>query len=153
MTKPGRQNRLLFSFGREECRSSRADALRPTAPVHVKRADDATIADRLLSEWPLAPITLHRTTWIMATNRFFLWIGTAAVFAAVAGTGGAHAASDPGKQACAQEARKLCPAEMKSFSRKRVEACMIVRINQTSPACHAAMIRIKAQREAAAGPQ
>ncbi|WP_235523048.1 hypothetical protein [Novosphingobium sp. Leaf2] len=60
-----------------------------------------------------------------------------------------HAESDPGKKACVQEARRLCPSEMKSMSRKKVEACMIVKIEQTSPQCHAAMLRIKAQREAA----
>ena len=60
------------------------------------------------------------------------------------------AAPDPGKKACAKEARKLCPAEMKSLSRKKVEACMIAKVDQTSPVCHAAMLKIKAQREAAA---
>lgn len=60
----------------------------------------------------------------------------------------AHARSDPGKKACVQEARRLCPAEMKSLSRKKVEACMIAKITQTSPVCHAAMLKIKAQREA-----
>ena len=61
----------------------------------------------------------------------------------------AYAGADPGKKACVQEARRLCPAEMKSLSRKKVEACMIAKITQTSPVCHAAMLRIKAQREAA----
>ena len=56
---------------------------------------------------------------------------------------------DSGKKECAQEARRLCPAEMRSFSRKRVEACMIAKIDQTSPVCHAAMLRIKAERDAA----
>ena len=59
------------------------------------------------------------------------------------------AAPDIGKRACAKEARRLCPAEMRSFSRKRVEACMIVKIDQTSAVCHATMLQIKAQREAA----
>lgn len=62
----------------------------------------------------------------------------------------AVAATDLGKKACAKEARKLCPAEMKSMSRKRVEACMIAKVEQTSPGCKAAMYRIKAQREQAA---
>ena len=57
-------------------------------------------------------------------------------------------AGDPGKKACAAEARTLCPAEMKTFSRKRVEACMIAKIDRTSPICHAAMLQIKAQRGA-----
>jgi hypothetical protein len=59
-----------------------------------------------------------------------------------------QAQSDPGKKACAKEARMLCPAEMKSMSRKKVEACMITKIAQTSPVCHAAMLRVKAEREA-----
>ena len=62
----------------------------------------------------------------------------------------AQAQSDPGKKACVKEARLLCPAEMKSMSRKKVEACMISKIAQTSPVCHAAMLRIKAEREATA---
>lgn len=60
----------------------------------------------------------------------------------------AHAKPDPGRKACAQEARRLCPSEMKSLSRKKVEACMIAKITQTSPVCHAAMLKIKAEREA-----
>ncbi|GGB65631.1 hypothetical protein GCM10010833_21020 [Blastomonas aquatica] len=66
---------------------------------------------------------------------------------AVALSGPAYAAADPGKQACAREARTLCPAEMKAMSRKRVEACMIAKVEQTSPSCKAAMYKIKAQRE------
>lgn len=65
----------------------------------------------------------------------------------------ARAEPDPGKKACAKEARLLCPAEMKSMSRKKVEACMIAKIAQTSQVCHAAMLRIKADREAAARRQ
>lgn len=76
--------------------------------------------------------------------------GIAAVFAAVAITSPAVAAPDPGKKACVQEARKLCPAEMKSLSRKKVEACMIRNVDRTSPTCKAAMLKIKAEREAAA---
>lgn len=63
-------------------------------------------------------------------------------------TASAAPVADPGKKACAAEARVLCPAEMRSFSRKKVEACMIARIDQTSPLCHAAMLQIKAQRGA-----
>lgn len=61
----------------------------------------------------------------------------------------ALAAADPGKKACAKEARTLCPAEMKSLSRKKVEACMIAKVEKTSPQCKAAMYRIKAEREQA----
>ena len=62
----------------------------------------------------------------------------------------AQAESDQGKKACVAEARRLCPMEMKSMSRKKVEGCMIQKIDQTSAVCHAAMLRIKAEREAAA---
>lgn len=72
----------------------------------------------------------------------------ALVVIALAGTAAAaHAEPDLGKKACAHEARQLCPAEMKTLSRKRVEACMIAKVEQTSPICHAAMLRIKAERE------
>lgn len=64
--------------------------------------------------------------------------------------GPAAAQSDPGKKACVAEARRLCPAEMKAMSRRKVEACMIRRIDDTSPTCRAAMLRIKAEREAKA---
>lgn len=79
-------------------------------------------------------------------------IAIAALLAAAGIAGIAGAAPDPGKKACAREARYLCPAEMKSMSRKRVEACMIARIDQTSAICHSAMLRIKAEREAAVKP-
>lgn len=59
------------------------------------------------------------------------------------------AAEDLGKKACIADARRLCPAAMQSMSRKKVEACLIARIDQTSPVCHAAMLQIKAQRQAA----
>ena len=57
-----------------------------------------------------------------------------------------------GKKACVVDARKLCPAEMKSMRRKRVEACMIDQLDRTSATCHAAMLKIKAEREASAKP-
>ena len=75
-------------------------------------------------------------------------IGCATLLAFASNFGAAQAAEDLGKKACAQEAKRLCAAEMRSFSRKKVEACMIVKIDQTSPLCHAAMLRIKAEREA-----
>lgn len=73
-----------------------------------------------------------------------------AALSAVVVAGPAAAAPDLGKKACAKEARVLCPAEMKSLSRKKVEACMIKNIAKTSPTCNAAMLRIKAEREAKA---
>lgn len=73
-----------------------------------------------------------------------------ALVTSVALTGSALAAPDPGKKACVKEARILCPAEMKSMSRKKVEACMIKNIERTSPTCKSAMLKIKAERETAA---
>ena len=75
--------------------------------------------------------------------------GCVAAMALLAVTGPAYGKPDLGKKACAQEARRLCPSEMQSFSRKKVEACMISRISQTSTICHEAMLRIKSEREAA----
>jgi hypothetical protein len=73
-----------------------------------------------------------------------------ALVTTIAMTNPAFAAPDPGKKACVKEARVLCPAEMKSLSRKKVEACMIRNIEKTSPTCKAAMLKIKAEREALA---
>lgn len=86
----------------------------------------------------------------MATCRLSAAFSAAAMLSVLAISAGAHAASDGGRRACAKEARQLCPAEMKTLSRKKVEACMIARINQTSPVCHSAMLKIKAEREAMA---
>ena len=92
------------------------------------------------------PMLNHGILGLVALRRL---AASAAATAVIAVTPPALAAADNGKRACAQEARRLCPAEMRSFSRKRVEACMIVRINDTSPTCRAAMLRIKAERDAA----
>lgn len=78
-----------------------------------------------------------------------LALGISAGLMVMGVTGTAFAAPDPGKKACAKEARVLCPAEMKALSRKRVEACMVKNIEKTSPTCKAAMLRIKAEREGA----
>jgi len=80
-------------------------------------------------------------------------LGIGALCTSVAMTGAALAAPDPGKKACAKEARIICPAEMKSLSRKKVEACMIKNVEKTSPICKSAMYRIKAEREAKAKRQ
>lgn len=80
-------------------------------------------------------------------------LGIGAFFTSVAMPGSALAAPDPGKKACVKEARILCPAEMKSLSRKRVEACMIANVDKTSPTCKSAMLKIKAERETLARRQ
>ncbi|MBB3860806.1 hypothetical protein GGQ88_002075 [Novosphingobium hassiacum] len=83
----------------------------------------------------------------MSANSFRKFAAPLVMIALIGAPAVAQAAKpDLGKKACAQEARKLCPAEMKSFSRKKVEACMIAKIEQTSATCHSAMLRIKAER-------
>lgn len=77
-------------------------------------------------------------------------LGIGAIVMSIAITSPAFAAPDPGKKACVKEARTLCPAEMKSLSRKKVEACMIRNIDKTSPTCKSAMLKIKAEREGSA---
>lgn len=84
----------------------------------------------------------------MHSRNLYKVVGIGALLFCWASVPMAQAQSDPGKKACAKEARLLCPAEMKSMSRKKVEACMIAKIGQTSSVCHAAMLRIKAEREA-----
>lgn len=83
----------------------------------------------------------------MTANFFRLAVTPFGIVALMGAVGPANGRPDFGKKACAHEARKLCPAEMKSLSRKRVEACMIAKIDETSTICHSAMLRIKAERE------
>jgi len=99
---------------------------------------------------PYRANSLVRTGKNMQTRHFrrFVRLGACLLLAAIPVA--AQSAPDPGKKACAKEARALCPAEMQSLSRKKVEACMIAKIARTSPICHAAMLRIKAEREATA---
>ena len=49
------------------------------------------------------------------------------------------------REACMPDIRKYCAAELGSFSRENVRACLIKNIKQTSPACQAAA---KARRDA-----
>jgi len=62
----------------------------------------------------------------------------------------ASLANDPGKRDCLQDAKRLCAPEMNALSRNRVKACLIRNIDQTSPVCHATMLRLKAEHLAAA---
>ena len=75
-------------------------------------------------------------------------LALAVLSAALVATAPAQAAPDPGKQACLQDAKKLCPAEMKTLSRKRVQACLIAKMAQVSPVCHGTMMTLKAQHDA-----
>ena len=88
----------------------------------------------------------------MITPLHLRTIGCATLLAFAGNFGTAQAAEDLGKKACAQEAKRLCTHEMRTFSRKKVEACMITKIEQTSPVCHAAMLKIKTDRETAIKP-
>jgi hypothetical protein len=49
------------------------------------------------------------------------------------------------REACMPDIRKDCSAEMMTFNRDNVRACLIKNINKTSPACQAAA---KARRDA-----
>jgi hypothetical protein len=69
-------------------------------------------------------------------------IGLAAIATVPAG------AEDAGRKACFADAKRLCPAQVNAFKRKAVEACMIQRIDETSPTCHATMLAIRDQRQA-----
>ena len=60
----------------------------------------------------------------------------------------AQAAPDEGKRACLNDAKVLCAKEMRSLSRKQVQACLIAKIDKVSPVCHATMLKLKAAHEA-----
>ncbi|WP_242153153.1 hypothetical protein [Sphingomonas sp. BAUL-RG-20F-R05-02] len=71
---------------------------------------------------------------------------------AVVSTATPAAAADEGRKACFADAKRLCPAQVKAFNRKAAEACMIQRIDETSPTCHAKMLAIRDQRMAKQQP-
>ena len=52
------------------------------------------------------------------------------------------------RTACMPDIRNYCAAELASFSRENVRACLIKNIKKTSPACQAAA---KARRDAERG--
>ena len=54
-------------------------------------------------------------------------------------------AQDNVRQACMPDIRKYCSAELATFSRENVRACLIKNIKKTSPACQEAA---KARRDA-----
>jgi hypothetical protein len=65
-----------------------------------------------------------------------------------AGATTAHAADD-GKHACMPDAKRLCSNEMRSLSRRKVQACLIQHMEETTPVCHDFMV--KARTEAMSG--
>ena len=54
-------------------------------------------------------------------------------------------AQDNVREACMPDIRKYCAAELATFSRENVRACLIKNIKKTSPACKEAA---KARRDA-----
>lgn len=76
-------------------------------------------------------------------------LSLAVLGAALVATAPAQAAPDEGKRACLGDAKALCPAEMRSLSRKKVQACLIARIDKTSAVCHATMLKLKAAHDTA----
>jgi hypothetical protein len=54
-------------------------------------------------------------------------------------------AQDNVREACMPDIRKYCSAELATFSRDKVRACLIKNIKNTSPSCQAAA---KARRDA-----
>jgi hypothetical protein len=74
-----------------------------------------------------------------------IWAATAMML-----TAAPLAAQDNVREACMPDIRNLCAAEMATFDRDKVRACLIENIQKTSPACQAAA---KARRDAEATKQ
>ena len=82
-------------------------------------------------------------------RRRYPLISLAVFSAALLVTAPAQAAPDPGKRACLHDAKLLCAAEMRSLSRKKVQVCLIAKIEKTSSLCHVTMLKLKAEHDAA----
>lgn len=54
------------------------------------------------------------------------------------------------REACMPDIRNLCSAELSTFVRAKVRACLVANIKKTSPACQAAA---KAQQDAVRAKQ
>ena len=54
-------------------------------------------------------------------------------------------AQDNVREACMPDIRKYCSAELRTFSREKIRACLVANIKKTSPACQEAA---KARRDA-----
>lgn len=64
----------------------------------------------------------------------------------LAGVAGSAWADDPAKKACFADAKRLCPAEVKSLSRHKVELCLNRQVEKTTPGCHAMILKVRADR-------
>lgn len=69
-----------------------------------------------------------------------IWAATALLLSAAP-----LSAQNDVREACMPDIRQFCSAELGTFSREKVRACLIKNIRKTSPACQAAA---KAQRDA-----
>lgn len=65
------------------------------------------------------------------------------VIVAIPGSG---QAADPARAACYADAKRLCPEAVRALSRKRAEACLAAKIDQTSSSCHAMILKVRDER-------
>lgn len=54
------------------------------------------------------------------------------------------AAPDPARQACMADAHRFCEADVKAMNRRKVRACLIEHMANTSPPCHDFMVKARA---------
>ena len=59
---------------------------------------------------------------------------------------GVARAEDQARKVCMPDARKLCPAAVRALNRKAAEQCLYRQIDRTSPACHAMILQVRADR-------
>jgi len=74
-----------------------------------------------------------------------IWAATALML-----TAAPLAAQDNVREACMPDIRTFCSAELATFDRDKIRACLVGNIRKTSPACQAAA---KARRDAEATKQ
>jgi hypothetical protein len=77
---------------------------------------------------------------VFMTNRMKIWPVAALLFSAAPVSAQADV-----RVACMPDIRTFCAAELASFDRDKIRACLIENIKKTSPACQAAA---KARRDA-----
>jgi len=74
------------------------------------------------------------------TRNMMIWPAVALLFSATPSV-----AQEDVRVACMPDIRTFCAAELASFDRDKIRACLIENIKKTSPACQAAA---KARRDA-----
>ena len=75
-----------------------------------------------------------------------LWKCSPVLLIAIVPTG--SYAADPARAACYADAKRLCPEAVHALSRKRAEICLAAKIDQTSPGCHAMILKVRDERQA-----